>query len=120
VVFFTQKGNSMFDIDKRVRVTKVEDGVKKYVYNGQPRPDLYSEGEIYLGYWTEGKLMALPQEGCSFRVLRDKKNGQDAVGIFISSEVKDVYEGENSFIVETANSTYLISYADANKTKAAS
>ncbi len=110
----------MFNLKQRVKVTKVEDSLKGFVYNGSPQPELYEDGDIFLGYCTEGELLQIPDVGMSLQLLRDKKNGIEAFGLFRTSTIKSVYYGTDHWVIETSNSVYIMESLDEVSAQATS
>lgn len=58
------------------------------------------DSDQHVGYWIEGVLLGPVVEGRPLRVLRSVRNGVEALGLFVSSEVclieGNFYHTENS------------------------
>jgi len=110
----------MFNLEQHVKVTKVEDSLRGYVYNGSPQPELYEEGAVFLGYTTEGTLSQIPIVGSRLQLLRTKKNGIECLGFFTSSVIRSVFHGKDHWVIETRNSVYILEPLDEVSAQAAS
>lgn len=66
-----------------------------------------------IDYWIIGNLQREIKEGQSIKVLREIRNGVEALGMFSSSPVKKI-DGDS---IETSNSIYKIEYLDKEPIK---
>lgn len=97
----------------RVRVKKI--GQSKDPDCPTPDFDKYicgvDNGDVSLPieYELTGSLVFDVREGYSMQVARDSRNGEKVLGSFSSSIVKKIRQkSETSYLVETANSQYLV------------
>ena len=76
--------------------------VQEYRESLHAGPDLSPPIEYYI----EGIPDRPPLKGTSFSMLRDNRNGVKVLGVFRSSPIVDVNEGEDFTLFTTMNSIY--------------
>ena len=101
----------------KVRIEKLEHGPNAEtdeIPNGEHDSDGAKIGEyartcLYVGYTVEGVIAQPLTVGASIVLVRTKRNGVDAVGIFTTSPIKSfVTEDPEEVLAYTQNSVYRI------------
>lgn len=75
----------------------------------------FHEGEngIHQGYWVEGQLLGPLLAGYPLRILREKVNGEERLGLFQSTEMVSVAKSTDKlYNIRTNNSTWMLSILD--------
>ena len=67
---------------------------------------------IFDGYMVEGFLIEEPKVGYPLSVLRTNRNGVHRLGVFETSEIKNIELSANYSILYTRNSVYKIEYME--------
>ncbi len=95
----------------KYRLTKIaahENPLTKSASSIEEYRNSLSDGEFSppVEYYIEGVPDRPPLAGTYFSMLRDNRNGVECLGVFRSSPIIDVNEGEDFTLFSTMNSIY--------------
>jgi hypothetical protein len=99
---------------KKVKISKL-----KAVDNPKfltPDKNNYKYGEdnngtsIPIDYYIVGTLLYDIEVGKPARILRENRNGVEALGVFVTSLIKSIEENKNGLLFHTENSIYQLEW----------